>query len=63
IIVHRDLKPDNIGFGADGSVKLFDFGLAKAITRKKRCMSCTYKMTGEVGSPRYMAPEVASHHP
>ncbi|CAM9561494.1 unnamed protein product [Choristocarpus tenellus] len=59
IVMHRDLKPANVGFGADGSLKLFDFGLAKAFSRKKRGMSCKYNMTGESGSPRYMAPEVA----
>jgi serine/threonine protein kinase len=30
-ILHRDVKPQNIGFDAEGNVKLFDLGLTKEI--------------------------------
>ena len=28
-MIYRDLKPDNVGFNAQGEIKLFDLGLAK----------------------------------
>ena len=65
-VMHRDLKPDNIGFSAaDGRLVLFDFGLAKLVPRTEGAVSgvAPRPMTGGVGSPRYMAPEVVLSRP
>jgi serine/threonine protein kinase len=60
-LTDRDLKPDNIGFDHRGEVKLFDFGLAKELDDSILAGSSSdfYELTGNTGSLRYMAPEVA----
>jgi len=62
-IVYRDVKPDNIGFDVRGDVKIFDLGLAKELCCAKDYGDGTYQLTGDTGSPRYMAPEVAQEKP
>jgi serine/threonine protein kinase len=57
-IIHRDLKPDNIGFTSDGNIKVFDFGLC-SVVKKFKSKTDVYHMTGNTGTLRYMAPEVA----
>jgi len=64
LIIYRDLKPDNIGFDIRGDVKLFDFGLAKELDPSlKSGISELYELSGNTGSLRYMAPEVARSEP
>ena len=61
-ILHRDLKPPNIGFDASGTLKIFDFDLARVLTLADDDEK-TFNLTAKVGSPRYMAPEVALGNP
>eukprot|EP00536_Pseudo-nitzschia_multiseries_P010959 jgi/Psemu1/243405/estExt_Genewise1.C_3530053 len=67
LIIYRDLKPDNIGFDIRGAcdVKLFDFGLAKELDPSLQSEGCEemYELSGNTGSLRYMAPEVARSDP
>jgi serine/threonine-protein kinase len=53
-IVHRDLKPQNIMVCKDGSIRILDFGIAKA-ARLRRLTFAGFSPT--MGTPDYMAPE------
>ena len=69
-VIHRDLKPANIKVKADGTVKVLDFGLAKAFqpdaSDASASMSPTISLTAAatqmgmvIGTAAYMAPEQA----
>ena len=53
-VVHRDLKPQNVMICKDGSVRIMDFGIAKA-TEMRRITFAGFSPT--LGTPDYMAPE------
>src|ERR1700682_5454443 len=67
-IVHRDLKPANIKITLDGTVKVLDFGLAKALSDEGKhtdisnppTLTAAATKAGLIlGTAAYMAPEQA----
>ncbi len=74
-IIHRDLKPTNVMLTSDGSVKVLDFGLAKAleapgagprtdVLNAPTITSPAFTNIGVIlGTAAYMAPEQAKGKP
>jgi len=72
-IIHRDLKPANIMITPDDTVKVLDFGIAKALDPAGTSTGLAYAATLSadhhtaagtmVGTPAYMSPEQARGKP
>jgi hypothetical protein len=72
-VLHRDIKPSNIGFTAEGTPKLLDFGLARLQARSEASFDASdgnnstlsVSLSGDAGirgTPAYLSPEVLTGH-
>jgi Protein kinase domain/FG-GAP repeat len=59
-IVHRDLKPENVLLARSGTIKIADFGIARAYN----ALTPSFTESGTaMGTPTYMAPEQVLDEP
>ena len=56
-VVHRDVKPANILIGANGAVKVADFGIARAVDTRQE--SNLTQVGAVMGTATYFSPEQA----
>lgn len=76
-LLHRDVKPNNIGFTADGTPKLLDFGLVRLVGAAEAPPRALLERMGSgadaretltaanrlVGTPLYLSPEAIDGEP
>jgi len=55
-IIHRDIKPGNVMITPTGSVKVMDFGIARAVADSAATMTQTQAV---IGTAQYLSPEQA----